>query len=233
MVSVSWESILKVKPRVDKKIIQKQPSYITLEDYIKRNLEKYGEESVFAKANPLRFNLDKGKLMLMRGDKEKSISNQKFKDVMNEKIIPEKYKDVKDMRPVYKEDNEFQKTIENLGKEKLGFLYYIFTGKTPPPKQTAIEEKQSLENKEYLDLMQDVFGHTKYAQFDYDNTFNKKMKLLDDTYKLFLDAVPKNEWNQKQQTIARNILQNKIKGLLMVVKDTEKHIINNISKSFS
>ena len=229
MVSVSWESILKVKPRVDKKIIQKQPSYITLEDYIKRNLEKYGEESVFAKANPLRFNLDKGKLMLMRGDKEKSISNQKFKDVMNEKIIPEKYKDVKDMRPVYKEDNEFQKTIENLGKEKLGFLYYIFTGKTPPPKQTAIEEKQSLENKEYLDLMQDVFGHTKYAQFDYDNTFNKKMKLLDDTYKLFLDAVPKNEWNQKQQTIARNILQNKIKGLLMVVKDTEKHIINNPS----
>ena len=140
---MSWESILKVKPRVDKKIIQKQPSYITLEDYIKRNLEKYGEESVFAKANPLRFNLDKGKLMLMRGDKEKSISNQKFKDVMNEKIIPEKYKDVKDMRPVYKEDNEFQKTIENLGKEKLGFLYYIFKGKTPPPKQTQIEEKQS------------------------------------------------------------------------------------------
>ena len=226
---MSWESILKVKPRVDKKIIQKQPNYITLENFIKRNLEKYGEESIFAKANPLRFNLDKGKLTLMRGDKDKSISNQKFKDAMNQKIIPEKYKDVNDMRPVYKVDEEFQKTIENLGKEKLGFLYYIFTGKTPPPKQTAIEEKQSLEGKEYLDLMQDVFGHTKYAQYNYGEKkgFNEKMNLLDNTYKLFLDAVPKNEWKPEQLTIARNILKNK--GLLMVVKDTEKHIINNPS----
>ena len=206
---------------------KKRKGYITLEDFIKHNLKKHKGESIFAKANPLRFDLVKDKLILMRGDKDKSISNQKFAEVINWYIIPENYKDVNDMRH-FKIDDNFQMLIGKLGKEKLGFLYYIFTGTSAPEekKLTPIEEKRKSQQTEYLDLIEDVFGHTKHAQYNY-GTFKKKLDVLDNTYKLFLNNVPENEWSPEQQTIAKNILKNK--RLLMVVKDTEKYIINNRS----